>query len=232
MLHQPAHGYRVAVDPVFLAASVPANAGDMVFEAGAGAGAASLCLLYRVPGCSVVGSETQQDLRELAEQNAVENGFGGRFSVLDPAAMERASPPGGFAHAFSNPPFWEAGSGTASPKTGKASANHESRTTIFDWIAGMARLTRQKGTITIVYPAARLEVLVTAMEKVAGGIALLPLWPKRGRDAKRLIVQGRIGGKGPSRLLPGLVVHNDDGIYSKEAEAILRGGAGSQLAEG
>lgn len=231
VMHQPANGYRAAIDPVLLAASVPAKAGDVVLESGVGAGAAGLCLLHRVPGCSVAGSEIDQDMRALAARNAEVNGFAARFSVLDPVAVEGVAPAIGFAHAFSNPPFWEAGSGTPSPVKGKAAANHETRTTIEAWIADLARWTRQRGTLTIIYPAARLDRLVAAMDKVAGDVTMLPLWPKRGREAKRLIVQARVGSKGPSRLLPGVVLHNDDGTYTKEAEAILRDGAGSPLAD-
>jgi len=231
VLHQLARGYRAAIDPVLLAASVPAQAGDVVLETGVGAGAAGLCLLYRVPGCSVVGSEIDKSMRALAGKNAAANGFTARFSAMEPAAVEGAVPPQGFAHSYSNPPFWEAGSGTRSPVAGKASASHETRTTIQEWIADLARSTRQRGTITIIYPAARLDNLVAAMEKVSGDVTMLPLWPKRGREAKRLIVQGRVGSKGASRLLPGLVLHNDDGTYSDEAEAILRQGAASPLAD-
>ncbi|MBF0374243.1 MAG: methyltransferase, partial [Alphaproteobacteria bacterium] len=39
-LRQPTHGYRAAIDPVFLAAAVPAGAGQRVLDAGCGAGAA------------------------------------------------------------------------------------------------------------------------------------------------------------------------------------------------
>lgn len=229
VLHQPARGYRAAIDPVLLAASVPAKAGDVVLETGVGAGAAALCLLSRVAGCAVTGSEIDSDMRALAEKNAAANGFSARFSVLDPVAIEGAAPSQGFAHAYSNPPFWEAGRGTLSRVAGQASATHENRTTIREWIAALAQSTRMRGTITIIYPAARLDALVAAMEPVAGDITLLPLWPKHGREAKRLILQGRVGSKGPSRVLPGLVLHNDDGTYTKAAEAILRDGAGSPL---
>jgi len=231
VLHQPARGYRAAIDPVLLAASVPAKAGDIVLETGVGAGAAGLCLLHRVPGCSVTGSEIDRDMRALAAKNAEANGFAARFSVLEPTAVEGAVPPTGFAHAYSNPPFWEAGSGTQSPEAGKATANHETRATVEEWIADLAGRTRHRGTITVIYPAARLDGLVAALEKVAGDMTILPLWPKRDREAKRLIVQGRVGSKGSSRLLPGLVLHNDDGTYSDDAEAILRHGEASPLAE-
>jgi len=48
-LRQPTSGYRVAIDPVFLAAAVPAGPRDTVLDIGCGVGAAALCLAARVP---------------------------------------------------------------------------------------------------------------------------------------------------------------------------------------
>jgi hypothetical protein len=48
-LNQPAAGYRVAIDPVFLAAAVPAEPHQLVLDVGCGAGGAMLCLAARVP---------------------------------------------------------------------------------------------------------------------------------------------------------------------------------------
>ena len=46
-LKQPAAGYRVAIDPVFLAAAVPAEPHQLVLDVGCGAGAAMLCVAAR-----------------------------------------------------------------------------------------------------------------------------------------------------------------------------------------
>ena len=47
-IRQPRNGYRAATDPVFLAASVPAQHGQSVLELGCGVGVASLCLAVAV----------------------------------------------------------------------------------------------------------------------------------------------------------------------------------------
>ncbi len=50
-------GYRTGIEPVLLAASVPARPGERVLEAGTGAGAGLLCLAARVPGVRGSGIE-------------------------------------------------------------------------------------------------------------------------------------------------------------------------------
>ena len=62
-------GYRAGVDPVLLAASVPARAGQSVLDLGCGAGVAALCLAARVPGL-LAGLEVQPAYAALARRNA------------------------------------------------------------------------------------------------------------------------------------------------------------------
>ena len=55
---QPAQGFRSGLDAVMLAAAVPAREDSDVLEIGRGAGAASLCLAARVPGCASPASRS------------------------------------------------------------------------------------------------------------------------------------------------------------------------------
>ena len=82
-LRQPAEGYRAAIDPVLLAAAVPARAGEAVLDAGAGTGAATFCLAARVPGCRIVGLEIQRPLQRLASDTARYNQLGPQVEVIE-----------------------------------------------------------------------------------------------------------------------------------------------------
>ena len=64
-LRQPRRGYRVAIDPVLLAAAVPERYCRRVLDAGAGTGAASLCLAARVPDCRIVALERDPEAAAL-----------------------------------------------------------------------------------------------------------------------------------------------------------------------
>lgn len=230
-LRQPRHGYRAAIDPVLLAAAVPAGDGDTVLDIGCGAGAASLCLAMRVEGSRITGIETQRDLVHLANDNVALNGLFGRFVAVQgdllhpPPRLE----PGSFAHVMANPPFLESGAASASPDAAKAAANIEGEADLAAWVRFALLMARPKGSITFIHRADRMEQLLAQLSGGAGEIVVFPLWPGQDKPAKRLLLRARKSVATPTRLTPGLVLHEADGRYTAAAEAVLRGGAALQL---
>ena len=67
-------GYRGNMDPVLLAASVPAK-GQKVLELGCGNGVALCCLLHRVDGLEVYGIEFDKRVAGLCRRNISINKF-------------------------------------------------------------------------------------------------------------------------------------------------------------
>lgn len=236
-LIQPKTGYRVSMDTVLLAASVPAQDGERVLEAGTGSGGAALCLAHRCPGVHVEGLEIQQAMAAVARRNAALNGMEDRFSVTvgcitaPPAEME----PGSFDHVFANPPYLERCSSIRPPARTKDIAHMNSTAALKDWVDFCLAMVRVKGTISFIYRADRIDELISLLYRRAGDLTLLPLWPHAGQPAKRILVQGRKGTFGVSALLPGIALHGDvdngGQRYTAEAEAILRDGGAVDLCE-
>jgi tRNA1(Val) A37 N6-methylase TrmN6 len=225
LLRQPADGYRAAIDPVFLAAAVPASDGEMVLDVGSGVGAASLCLASRVQGCRIFGLELQPPLVGLARQNIDLNGLTGRVETMI-GSLQQPPPrlaPGSFHHVMTNPPFHRE-EGSPSPNDGRDVANRESAVALADWMRFAINMLRPKGTLVAIYRADRLDELLAALQRKVGDIHLMPLWPKSGRPAKRILLRARKGVATPLTLTPGLVLHEEDGRYTALADEVLRGG--------
>jgi tRNA1(Val) A37 N6-methylase TrmN6 len=230
-LRQPTSGYRVAIDPVFLAAAVPAGPRDAVLDVGCGVGAAALCLAARVPGCRVTGIEVQRALVRLAGDNVMLNELSAQVSVMqgDLLNLPPRLAPGAFDHVMANPPFLEAGSASAPPDPGKATANVEGAANLAAWVRVALAMVRAKGSLTFIHRADRLDALLALLAGKAGEITLYPLWPGGGKPAKRVIIRARKQIASPTRLLAGLVLHEEDGRFTAAADAVLRGAAGLEM---
>jgi tRNA1(Val) A37 N6-methylase TrmN6 len=224
-------GARVAIDPVFLAAAVPAEPLQLVLDVGCGSGAATLCLAHRVPQCRVIGFELQRDLVRLASENAALNGMSARVSAIVGDLLQpppRLSP-GMFDHVMVNPPFIEEGRGTPAANPAKALATIEGGANLADWVRFALAMVRGKGTVTFVHRADRIDGLLAHVAGRAGEITIFPLWPAAGRPASRILVRARKQVATPARVLPGLILHESDGRFTPAAEAVLRDGEGLVL---
>lgn len=223
-LVQPRTGYRVGIDPVVLAAAVDARPGERVLDAGCGTGAAALCLAARLAEVAVVGLERDPETAALARESVALNGLEDRVRILEgdldrPPADLRGST---FASVMTNPPFYEPGRTAPPPAPSRQRARIETLP-LERWIAACLARLAPGGRLVLIHRADRLDAILAALTGRAGAIEILPLWPKAGRPAGRVLVRARKGSRARLRLLSGLVLHRPDGTYTEDAESILRG---------
>ena len=225
---QPAEGFRAAIDPMLLAAAVPARSGEVILDVGSGSGAASLALAARRGGVSVTGLESQGPLVTLAQESARENGFVGcvRFLQGDLLCPPSELTSGDFDHVMANPPYMAAGQGNPPPDASKRAATVEGDAALTDWLGFLMSRVRDGGTITIIHRFDRVDEVAAGFKDFgARDLVIFPLWQKQENgEAKRVIVHARKGGLGELRMAGGLVLHDDAGAYTQAAEAVLRGG--------
>ncbi len=223
---QPASGFRSGLEPVLLAAAVPARPGQRVLEGGSGAGAALLCLSARVL-VHGLGIETGPELTALARANAAANGFSDlRFEAADLLSLSAGTER--YEHAFANPPYHLGG--TPSPVAARDGAKRTDRAGLREWIAALARRLEPGGSLSLIVSAASLGVCVAAVgEAACGSLALHPFWPRAGEPAKLVLVHAVRGGRAGARMLPGLTLHGADGAFTPQADAVLRGGEALRL---
>ncbi|SFL47267.1 tRNA1(Val) (adenine(37)-N6)-methyltransferase [Shimia aestuarii] len=229
-LRQPARGYRAGVDPVLLAASVPAMPGQRVLELGCGIGTALFCLGTRVAGLELTGLEVQAEYAALAEGNAVSNGISARIIVGDLARMPDALKQAQFDHVIANPPYFDRAASTAARDPGRELAMGED-TPLAAWVDAAARRLAPKGYASFIHRSERLPDLLGALQGRLGSVKVLPLQSRQGRDAGLILLRARKGGRAAFRLHAPVLMHEgtrheqDGESYTPLLRAVLREGA-------
>jgi tRNA1Val (adenine37-N6)-methyltransferase len=220
---QPASGFRSGIEPVLLAAATPAKPGELILEAGTGAGAALLCLNARVPGIHSVGVEADEAVARLAAANAEVNGFTAMEVI--PGRIETVTVRQDFHHAIANPPYHPA-DGTPSPMQARDMAKRGSPTLLEAWVGWLAGHLRDRGTLTLIVTAGMVPncLDVMAQSRCACHV-IFPLWPMVGRAAKLVMIRGTKNSRMSMRLLSGLVLHQRDGAFTEAAQAVLSAAA-------
>lgn len=229
-LAQPRRGYRAGIDPVLLAAAVPARAGERVLELGCGAGTALFCLATRVTGLAVTGVERSPAYAALAADNAVANGIAARIVTADLAALPTEIRQESFDHVLANPPYFDPSARSRSRDPGREAGRAED-TPLALWIGVAARRLRPGGRLTLIHRAERLPQILAPLSETLGAICVQPLAPRAGRDARLVLVQAAKGRRAPFRLLDPIRLHKgqahlrDGDDYTPEISKVLRDGA-------
>ncbi|MCC6984478.1 MAG: methyltransferase [Bauldia sp.] len=234
---QPLAGHhRAGLEAVLIAAAVPAHARGTVVDLGAGAGVAGFCVAARCPATSVVLVERDAALVGAMRSSLARPanaGFAPRVRIVqtDIAAPEAEREAAGLARedadfAILNPPFHAAGAVRRPAGDSRAAAHLLGEDGLDPWFRAAASVLRPGGTVIAIFPAAGLEDLLAAAGSRFGALELLPIHPRAGRPALRLLLRGRKGSRGGTILRPGLTLHETEGNrYVPAVDALLRDGA-------
>jgi tRNA1(Val) A37 N6-methylase TrmN6 len=229
VLRQPRKGHRVGHDAILLAAACSARPHQRLIDLGAGVGAAGLAVARRVDELAVTLVELDPALAALARDNAEHNGVAERtrtvcLDVAAPADRFAAAglPPAAADHVLMNPPF--NAPYNPSPDRGRRLAHVAAHDTLVRWLATAARLLRPAGVVTLIWRADGVAAVLDALAGDFGAVIVLPVHPKPDAPAIRVLVRAIKGSGAALVLLPGLILADEKGRPTPEAEAVLRDG--------
>jgi tRNA1(Val) A37 N6-methylase TrmN6 len=173
---------------------------------------------------------------EIAAENIARNGLEARARAV---ALDVAGPaeafaacglgPGSVDQVLMNPPFNNPDRQNVSPDPARRSAHVAPDASLADWVAAAARLLHSAGTLTMIWRADGLALVLAALDQRFGGIVVLPVHGRAGDPAIRVLVRATKGSRAPLALLPALSLNDPSGRPTAEAESVLRDGAALPL---
>lgn len=228
---QPRHGFRAGLDSVLLGAAVPGGTMHLL-DLGSGVGAAALVALALGRAEAAELAERDGEAIVLARRNIDVNGFAGRarVSAVDITVPADRKAVGildnGAQVVIANPPYFSAGQGTLAQEASRAAARHMEADLLDLWLRAAASSATAGGMAIVVYPAEGLGSLLKAFDRRFGALTILPLTPRPGAAATRVLVRGIKGSRQPLTLLGSRFLHEAEGNgFAPQFDAIFRGKA-------
>jgi tRNA1(Val) A37 N6-methylase TrmN6 len=235
---QPARGHhRSGLEAVLLGAALEADFAGTIVDLGAGAGVAGMIAAARCAAARVVLADRDAEAvacARMALERPANRAFASRVSVVvaDVEAAEAAREAAGLARAMAdavvtNPPFHVPATTTAPPGQARAAAHVLGEGGLDLWFRAAASVLKPGGRLVVVFRADGIAQLLAALGPRFGAIDILPVLPRAGEPAHRILVRALKGSRAATRLLPQLVLHGaTGGTYLSAVDGILRDGAG------
>lgn len=220
--------FSFSLDAVLLAkfAYVPIRRSGSIIDLCTGNGAIPLFLSAR-SNAAITGVELQPRLSDMAERSVGLNALGDRIRIITADVKGIADILGHEKHdtVTCNPPYFPANElSDRNILEEVAIARHELYLTLDQAVENASALLKQGGKAAFVHRPGRLLDIVTSMRQHR----LEPkrirfVYPKRGREANTILIEGTKDGKPDLKILPPLFVYEDDGTYTPEVREMLYG---------
>ncbi|MFC4803326.1 tRNA1(Val) (adenine(37)-N6)-methyltransferase [Neobacillus sp. GCM10023253] len=219
--------FAFSLDAVLLArfVYVPIQKGNLI-DLCSGNGVIPLFLSARTKG-KITGVEIQERLYDMAVRSIEYNGLENRLEMIlgDIKDMPKKLGYGKFDVVTCNPPYFTTPSkGEINPNEHLAIARHEILCTLEDAIKASSELVRQGGKVAFVHRPGRLLDIVTFMRQYRLEPKRIQfVYPKMGKEANTILVEAIKDGSPDLKILPPLIVYQDNDEYTPEIREILYG---------
>lgn len=224
------NSYRVGIDAILLASMVSPGKDNFIdiLDLGAGIGAVSLCILYRLSNANLTSIEKVKDYYDLCLENIKINPFiNNRYNPLLGEIQDFPNLFNSFDIVVSNPPYYKKSEARVPKNLLRSLANVESGASLQDFVNFAYCYLRSKGSVFIIQKTYRiLELLNNINLNCWGNITLYPIYSYKNRDADRTIISMQKSSKQPFKVTSGIIIHNRDSSYTDQALSIIRDGKG------
>jgi tRNA1(Val) A37 N6-methylase TrmN6 len=126
-----------------------------------------------------------------------------------------------------NPPFFDCGTVRYLPGEAKRPAHVLPQgATLGSWIRACLALAGAGGRFAMIHRPEALPQILEACQGRLGAIMLKSIHARQRESAIRILISGIKGSRAPVLIVPPLVLHDEDGRFTKQVEAIHRGKEG------
>ena len=215
--------FKFTMDAFLLVGFIEPKAQDRMIDLGSGGGVLPLLIAGEKEVGSILGVEIQPELVVMARRSVALNQLEDKIQIREgdirelPGDLKMNS----FDYVVTNPPFFPVAEGLPSANDALALAKFEITCNLEELIKAAGRLLRGNGKLALIYPAKRLPELFLTLNKFHFTPRKLRLiHPGPFKDANLLLLEASPGVQGALKILPPLVVYDENGQYTPEMNEI------------
>ncbi len=175
----------------------------------------------------ITGVEIQERLYDMATRNVAINQLEDQVSMIHGDLKDMPAHFGNrnFDVVTCNPPYFPTPNKDEQNRNEYlAIARHEIMATLEDVVLACSKLVKPGGKVSIVHRPGRLVDLITLFRKYKLEPKRIQfVYPKKGKEANTLLIEGIRDGKPDLKILEPLYVYHDNGEYTDALNEILYG---------
>ncbi|WP_040977656.1 tRNA1(Val) (adenine(37)-N6)-methyltransferase [Oceanobacillus jeddahense] len=219
--------FAFSLDAVLLAhfSSIPKKRGK-ILDLCTGNGVIPL-LLSKKSNAEMTGVEIQERIFQMAKRNVALNNLHDQLQMIhgDLKEMETTLEHSSFDTVTVNPPYFKTPSPTEHNQNEYLTiARHELHCTLEDVVKACKRYVKPGGKVAMVHRPGRIVDIIEQFRKYRIEPKRIQfVYPKQGKEANMLLVEGTRDGKADVKILPPFYIYEQDGSYTQQAEEVIYG---------
>lgn len=230
-IYQRTDLYHFTSDAVLLSDFVTLKKNDLVVDFGTGSGILPLLLYGKNPVKKIVGVEIQKELAQMAQKSVDYNELNDKISIVQGRIqtyyrkLEKHPDV-----VVCNPPYRKLSGGVMPKNDSDKIARFEVEITFSEIIESARRCLKFGGRFYMIHSADRLSEIMIECERNDIAIRRIRfVQAKKNSLAHLVMIEGRSGGNSQLKILPPLVLKNDDNTDSEEVIRIYSRGNEKEL---
>lgn len=217
---QDNNSFCFSLDSVLLPNFVTINKScKNILDIGCGNAPIPLILTKRT-SAKIIGVEIQKNIYDLAKETVKINNLENQIDIINDDINEfyLNYETDSFDVITCNPPYFKlTEQSNINDSENKTIARHEKTLTLDQIFKVSKKLLKNNGIIAIVNRPERLIEIIDSMKKNNIEPKKIQLvYPKKGKEANILLIEGAKNGKPGIKILPPLFAHEENGNYTKE----------------